>query len=94
MAAYARSIESQPMETDRLGELVTLFDFATLACFLVMAGAFFVLTERRPRTLLRLLLSGIAFAVANQLGNAGYAFIGWILMIAGIGYAVMVVRHE
>jgi len=77
-----------------LDELVTLFDFATLACFLGMAGAFFMLTERRHRTLLHLLLSGIAFAVANQIGNAGYALFGWILIIAGIGYAVMIIRHE
>ena len=82
------------MESERLDELATLFDFATLACFLGMAGAFFIWTERRPRTLLRLLLSGIVFAVANQLGNTGHAIIGWILLIAGIGYALIVIRHD
>jgi hypothetical protein len=72
---------------------VTLFDFVTVACFLAMAGAFFMLTARQPRTLLHMLLAGIAFAVANQLGNAGYDLLGSILIIAGIGYAVIIVRQ-
>jgi len=74
--------------------MVTLFDFATVACFLGLVGAYFLLTARRHRTLLHLLLSGIAFAVANQLGNAGYILSGVILIIAGIGYAVIIVRAE
>jgi len=82
------------MEIDRLKELGTLFDFAALACFLVMIGAFFILTKRQSHTLLHMLLSGIAFAVANQLGNAGYTYIGWMLIAAGVGYALLVVRQE
>ena len=74
--------------------MATLFDFATMACFLAMAGAYFLLTAQQPRTLLRLFLSGIAFAVANQLGNAGYIISGAILIIAGIGCAVMTVRAD
>jgi hypothetical protein len=74
--------------------MITLFDFATVACFLGLVGAFFLLTARRQRTLLHLLLSGIAFAVANQLGNADYDLSGVILIIAGIGYAVIIVRAE
>ena len=74
--------------------MVTLFDFATVACFLGLVGAFFLLTVRRQRTLLHLLLSGIAFAVANQLGNAGYDLSGIILIIAGIAYAIIIVRAE
>jgi hypothetical protein len=73
--------------------VTTLFDYATVACFLGMAGAFFLLTARQPRTLLHLLLAGIAFAVANQLGNAGYDLLGSILIIAGIGYAGIVIRQ-
>ena len=72
---------------------MTLFDFVTVACFLGMAGAFFSLTARQPRTLLHLLLAGIAFAVANQLGNAGYDLLGSILIIAGIGYAIIIIRQ-
>ena len=72
----------------------TPFDFATVACFLGLVGVFFLLTARSHRTLLHLLLSGIAFAVANQLGNAGYGLAGAILIFAGIGYAVRTVRTD
>ena len=72
---------------------MTLFDFATVACFLAMAGAFFMLTARQPRTLLHLLLAGRAFAVANQLGNADYAFLGLVLIIVGAGYAIIIIRQ-
>ncbi len=65
-----------------------------MACFLGLVGAYLLLTAQRPRTLLHLLLSGIVFAVANQLGNAGYFVAGMTLIIAGIGYAVVIVRAE
>jgi hypothetical protein len=71
----------------------TLFDYVTVACFLGVAGAFFILTPREPRTLLHILVAGIAFAFANQLGNAGHSIFGWILIIAGIGYVVLVIRQ-
>jgi hypothetical protein len=74
--------------------MITLFDYATVACFLGLVGAYFLLTARHPRTLLYLLLSGIAFAVANQLGNAGYILSGAILLGVGIGYAIIVVRSD
>ena len=64
----------------------------TVACFLGIAGAFFMLTERQPRTLLHLLLAGVAFAVANQLGNAGHTISAVILILAGIAYAAIIVR--
>ena len=72
---------------------MTLFDFATVACFLAMAGAFFMLTARQPRTLLHLLLAGIAFAVADQLGSADYAIFGLVLIIVGAGYAIIIIRQ-
>ena len=72
---------------------MTLFDFATVACFLAMAGAFFMLTARQPRTLLHLLLAGIAFAVANQLGNSDYAFFGLVLIVVGVGYTIIIIRQ-
>jgi hypothetical protein len=74
--------------------MVTPFDFATVACFLGLVGAFFLLTSRRPRGLLHLLLSGIVFAIANQLGNADHGVSAAILIAAGIGYAAMIVRSE
>jgi hypothetical protein len=36
----------------------------------------------------------VAFAVANQLGNAGYSLSAVILIIAAICYAVIIVRAE
>jgi len=71
----------------------TLFDYVTVACFLGLLGAFFMLTARQPGTLMHLLLSGIAFAIANQLGNADYSVWALILIIAGIGYAAMIIRQ-
>jgi hypothetical protein len=74
--------------------MITLFDFATVACFLALVGAYFLLTAQHPRTLLHLLLSGIAFAIANQLGNSGYFLSGAILIICGIGYAIIIIRAD
>jgi hypothetical protein len=59
-----------------------------------MAGAFFILTAREPRTLLHLLVVGAAFAIANQVGNAGYSVPAAILIIAGIAYATMIIRRR
>jgi thioesterase domain-containing protein len=39
-----------------------------------------------------LLLAGVAFAVANQLGNAGHTISAVILILAGIAYAAIIVR--
>ena len=74
--------------------MATLFDYVTVACFLGMAGAFFMLTTREPRTLLHLLVVGAAFAVANQVGNAGYTVLAVILIITGIVYAAMIIRQR
>ena len=73
--------------------MLTLFDFVTVACFLAMAVAFFTLTARESRTLLHMLVAGVAFAVANQLGNADHAVFGSILIILGAGYAVIAIRQ-
>jgi hypothetical protein len=74
--------------------MATLFDYVTVACFLGMAGAFFILTAREPRTLLHLLVVGATFAIANQVGNAGYTVLGVALIIAGIAYAAMIIRQN
>ena len=70
----------------------TLFDYLTVACFFGIAGAYFTLTTREPKTLLQLLAAGIVFAVANQVGNAGFFLAGFALIIAGIVYSVVVIR--
>jgi hypothetical protein len=70
--------------------MATLFDIVTVTCFVGLVLAFFRWTERDTRTLIHFLVSGVVFAVANQVGNAG----GWIfaaaLIVAGIGYAALV----
>jgi hypothetical protein len=72
--------------------MFTLFDFLTVACFAGVAIAFFYWTDRDPRKLAHLLLSGALFAVANQLGNAGSMLFASILILAGIGYSVLIIR--
>jgi hypothetical protein len=70
----------------------TPFDFLTVACFIAVVIGFFLLTDRSPRKLLHLLLPGILFAVANQLGDSGSTLFGLILILAGLGYSVLVIR--
>jgi hypothetical protein len=66
--------------------MTTFFDALTVACFIGLVIAFFQFTERDTPTLLRCLLAGIALALANQLGNMGYAVLGIILLIAAMGF--------
>jgi hypothetical protein len=87
-----RRPKSWPNETDRSDYPVeTQFDYVTIACFLAMAGAFFMLTARQPRTLLHLLVAGSAFAIANQLGNAGDVVLALILIIGAMAYSVIII---
>jgi hypothetical protein len=72
--------------------MLTLFDFLTVVCFIGVVIGFLLLTEREPRKLLHLLLCGVLFAVADQLGNAGSTLFGLILIIASVGYSVLVIR--
>ena len=72
--------------------MITLFDVISVTCFIGLVIAFFRFTEQDTRTLLQFLVSGIAFAIANQVGNAGSAALATVLVIAGVGYAWMNVR--
>lgn len=71
---------------------MTFFDIITVTCFIGLVVAYFQFTARDYRTLIQLILSGIVFAVANQLGNAGSVLLASILIVAGAGYAALVVR--
>jgi hypothetical protein len=66
--------------------MITFFDALTVACFIGLVVAFFQFTERDTPTLFRFLLSGIALAIANQLGNLGYVVLGIILVTAAMGF--------
>ena len=71
---------------------LTVFDILTVACFIGLVVAYFQFSERDYRTLFQLVLSGIVFAVANQLGNNGSVLLASILVAAGAAYAALVIR--
>lgn len=73
--------------------MTTFFDFLTVACFLITAVAFFLLTARHIRTLVQLLVPGILFAISNQAGNAGWTILALALVAAGAGYAAYVIGN-
>jgi len=70
----------------------TPFDFLTVACFVGLVFAYFRFTERDTRTLTHLLVPAAAFAIANQMGNAGLPLFALVLVISGAGYATLVVK--
>lgn len=72
----------------------TVFDVVTVACFVGLVIAFFQFTDRETRTLVQFILAGIVFAVANQVGNAGFTVLAVILIIAGAGYAAMTAQRR
>jgi predicted membrane-bound mannosyltransferase len=74
--------------------MITSFDVITVACFLGLVGAYFRYTDQEIRTLLQFFVSAVVFAVANQLGNSGSLLLAGALVVAGIGYAVIVVRQQ
>jgi len=69
--------------------MVTLFDIVSIASFIGLVLAFFFWTERDHRTLLHFVIAGVVFAVANQVGNAGQTMFAFVLLIAGIAYAIV-----
>jgi hypothetical protein len=73
--------------------MTTFFDVVTVTCFVAMAIGFFQFTDRDTRTLVHLVLAGIVLAVANQVGNSGGTILALIMIVAGAGYAVLVVRR-
>jgi len=74
--------------------MTTAFDFLTVAGFLGLVAAFLVWTERDVRTLVQLLISAAAFAVANQVGNVGLTLFALVLTFAGAGFALLVVKGK
>jgi hypothetical protein len=68
------------------------FDYITVACFLGVVCAFLFLNDRSPKVLAHLMVPAIAFAVANQLGNAGSTNFAAILIAAGVAYAIIAIR--
>ncbi len=71
--------------------MATLFDYLTIVCFAGLVIIYFQFTKREVRTLMQLMISGVAFAIANQMGNADLPIFALILIVAGAGYAALVV---
>jgi hypothetical protein len=72
----------------------TAFDILTVACFAGLVIAYFQFTKRDGRTLMHLMISAAAFAIANQMGNAGLLIFALILIVAGAAYAALVIKRE
>jgi hypothetical protein len=70
--------------------MATLFDIVSVASFIGLVVGFFLWTERDHRTLIHFVIAGIVLAVGNQVGNAGQAIFGSILIVVGISYAILV----
>ena len=70
----------------------TGFDFLTVACFIGLVIAFLQLSDRNTRTLMQLVIPAAAFAIANQMGNAGLTVFALVLVAAGAGYAALVLK--
>jgi hypothetical protein len=73
--------------------MVTLYDIVTVTCFACIVLTYFMLTEGGPKVLAHFMLPAAAFAIANQLGNRGMDVPAIILIVAGIGYTYIIVRH-
>ena len=81
----------------------TVYDFVTVMCFACMVLTYFMFTEGGMKTLAHFMLPAAAFAIANQVGNLGLHSdniynillqgLAIVLIIAGIGYTYIIVRH-
>jgi hypothetical protein len=69
------------------------FDFLTVGAFVCVVVAYLKWGEGDRNLLLKLLLSALTFAIANQLGNAGSIVLAVVLLAAGAGYAVLAFRR-
>ncbi len=74
--------------------MTTAFDFLTVACFFGLVTSFVLYTKRDVRTLMRMLMSAIAFAIANKAGNEGLIVLALVLIVAGAVYALLVVLRK
>jgi hypothetical protein len=72
----------------------TVFDIVSVVLFLSVVAAFLTLTDRQPGTVSRLLISSVAIAAGNYVGNAGQGLLAAALMAAGVVYAFIIVRQH
>ena len=79
--------------------MATIYDFVTVAIFVVLVGYYVFLSDRRPQLLWQFLLSAVVFAVANQVGNfaskadnVGMHALAIVLIVGGAAYAAISAR--
>ncbi len=72
--------------------MATFFDVITVTCFAGLVLAFFQFTTSKTRILVHFLMVGVVLAVANQLGNAGETIFAFVLIVTGVGYAILVMQ--
>ena len=73
--------------------MATVFDLLTVGAFLAMVGAYLIWGRGDQRLMMHLMVSGLAFAIANQLGNNGIEVFGVLVALVGAGYAVLCFRR-
>ncbi len=80
--------------------MLTVYDIVTVTCFACVVITYFMFTEGGVKVLAHFMLPAAAFAIANQLGNAGIQvgnaymkLFAVILIVAGICYTYIIVRH-
>jgi hypothetical protein len=76
----------------------SVYDFVTVTCFICIVLTYFLFTEGGMKILGHFMLPALAFAIANQVGNhagndALMNLLAVILIVAGIGYTYIIVRH-
>jgi hypothetical protein len=76
----------------------TVYDFVTVTCFICIVLTYFLFSEGGMKILGHFMLPALAFAIANQVGNhagndALMNLLAVILIVAGIGYTYIIVRH-
>ncbi len=73
--------------------MITVYDIVTLTCFACVVVTYFMFTDGGMKALAHFMLPAAAFAIANQLGNAGMNVLAIVLIAAGIGYTYIIVPH-
>jgi hypothetical protein len=73
--------------------MFTVYDVVTVTCFACVVLTYFMFTEGGVKVLAHFMLPAAAFAIANQLGNAGMNVLAIVLIAAGIGYTYIIVRR-
>ncbi len=78
----------------------TAYDFVTVMCFACMVLTYFMFTEGGTKMLAHFMLPAAAFAIGNQVGNVGLESgnmllnaLAVALIVVGIGYTYIIVRH-